>query len=241
MWEKDTKLHQRRHIALDRTTIAVLNTYHQQRQQRAAAVDVTLPADRFVFSPRVDGRTPRSPNALSCQYRRMVDRLGIHTTIHKLRHYSATELIRAGVDIRTVAGRLGHSDGGTTLTYYAAWVREADQRASHILMRHLPMPTPTPVPTTNPTPPPNPYQTIADNLRTAIHNDTLQHGNTLPTIKDLATQYHVAPSTAHRAIAVLATEGLVTVSRGRRATINHPPPPDGPPHDHGPDHRPGVD
>jgi integrase len=33
----------------------------------------------------------------------MVDRLGIRTTIHKLRHYSATELIRAGVDIRTVA------------------------------------------------------------------------------------------------------------------------------------------
>jgi integrase len=54
----------------------------------------------------------------------MVDRLGINTTFHKLRHYSATELIRAGVDIRTVAGRLGHAEGSTTLTYYAAWVRE---------------------------------------------------------------------------------------------------------------------
>ncbi|WP_218130031.1 tyrosine-type recombinase/integrase [Pseudonocardia oroxyli] len=30
------------------------------------------------------------------------------TTYHKLRHYSATELIAAGVDPRTVAGRLGH-------------------------------------------------------------------------------------------------------------------------------------
>src|SRR6266545_6014471 len=39
---------------------------------------------------------------------------------HKLRHYSATELLAAGVDLRTVAGRLGHSEGGTTLAFYAA-------------------------------------------------------------------------------------------------------------------------
>ena len=39
----------------------------------------------------------------------MVARLGIHTTLHKLRHYSATELISLGVDVRTVAGRLGQA------------------------------------------------------------------------------------------------------------------------------------
>ena len=70
--------------------------------------------------------------------------MGIRTTIHKLRHYSATELIRAGVDLRTVAGRLGHAEGGTTLAFYVAWVREADQRACRILMRRLPMPDPHP-------------------------------------------------------------------------------------------------
>jgi hypothetical protein len=38
----------------------------------------------------------------------------------------ATELISAGVDPRTVAGRLGHGSGGaTTLRVYAAWVSEA--------------------------------------------------------------------------------------------------------------------
>jgi len=116
VWEKNTKLHQRRHNALDNVTIAVLNAYHQERQQRATTVNAALTPDSFVFSPRPDGRTARSPNAVTCQYRRMVDRLGIHTTFHKLRHYSATELIRAGVDIRTGAGRLGHAEGGTTLT-----------------------------------------------------------------------------------------------------------------------------
>jgi site-specific recombinase XerD len=41
-------------------------------------------------------------------------------------HYSATELITAGVDIRTVAGRLSHDGGGTTtLKVYAASVTAA--------------------------------------------------------------------------------------------------------------------
>jgi integrase len=50
------------------------------------------------------------------------------------RHYSATELLTAGVDLRTVAGRLGHGGGGaTTLRVYAAWVGESDRRAAEIL------------------------------------------------------------------------------------------------------------
>jgi integrase len=49
VWETDTKLHQRRHVALDPVTIAVLTNYHQERQQRAAAVaagaDLPVPPD----------------------------------------------------------------------------------------------------------------------------------------------------------------------------------------------------
>ena len=220
--EKDTKLHQRRHIALDRVTIAVLNTYQQERRQRAAAVGAVLPEDGFLFSSRIDGRTPRSPGALTCQYSRMVDRLGICTTLHKLRHYSATELIRAGVDIRTVAGRLGHAEGGTTLTYYAAWVREADQRACRILTRRLPMPVTSPANLqVDSSGPPCPYQAIANGLREAILDGTLPSGSILPAVKELALRHHVCPATAHRAIALLSREQLVIVSRGRRAIVSY--------------------
>jgi len=60
--------------------------------------------------------------------------------VHQLRHYSATELIAAGVDVRTVAGRLGHGGGGgtTTLKVYSAFVAEADQRAAGSLSGRLP-------------------------------------------------------------------------------------------------------
>ena len=69
----------------------------------------------------------------------MCARLGWDMHIHQLRHYSATELIAAGVDVRTVAGRLGHGGGGTTtLKVYSACVAEADQRAAGALVRHLP-------------------------------------------------------------------------------------------------------
>ncbi|WP_445942220.1 tyrosine-type recombinase/integrase [Pseudonocardia sp. T1-2H] len=77
--------------------------------------------------------------AVTRRYSRLVQRLGIRTTCHKLRHYSATELIAGGVDVRTVAGRLGHGGGGaTTLRVYTPWVSEADQRASSGLLDRLP-------------------------------------------------------------------------------------------------------
>jgi site-specific recombinase XerD len=74
----------------------------------------------------------------------MASRVGLDTHLHALRHYSATELITAGIDIRTVAGRLGHAGGGTTtLRVYAAWVAEADQRAAAALGLRMP-PRPKP-------------------------------------------------------------------------------------------------
>jgi hypothetical protein len=37
------------------------------------------------------------------RFDRMAEQLGIGTTLHKLRHYNAIELLPAGVDLRTVA------------------------------------------------------------------------------------------------------------------------------------------
>ena len=72
----------------------------------------------------------------------MCAELGIDSHLHALRHYSATELLTAGVDLRTVAGRLGHGGGGaTTLRVYAAWVGEADRRAAELLGTRMARPT----------------------------------------------------------------------------------------------------
>jgi integrase len=63
-----------------------------------------------------------------------VKRLNIASHFRSLRHYSAIELVAAGVDTRTVAGRPGHNGGGaTTLRVYSVCVAESDQRAAAVL------------------------------------------------------------------------------------------------------------
>jgi integrase len=69
-----------------------------------------------VISSEPDGSRFLIPDSVSQRDHRMAKKLGIKRTLHKLRHYSATELINAGVDICTVAGRLGHGGGGATST-----------------------------------------------------------------------------------------------------------------------------
>ena len=69
----------------------------------------------------------------------MAASLGVDTTLKNMRHYSATELVSAGVDVRTVAGRLGHGGGGaTTLRVYTAWTADADQRAARTVSGRMP-------------------------------------------------------------------------------------------------------
>jgi integrase len=55
---------------------------------------------------------------------------GFDVTFHGLRHSAAILMLSAGVDVRTVAGRLGHSNASITLNTYAHYVRSADEAAA---------------------------------------------------------------------------------------------------------------
>jgi integrase len=139
--EKDTKTHQMRRIALDSETVGLLRDHRERVRGRIEELGGSLTGTTYVFggvrSP--DHSAPYSPHAVSSRYTDMAKRLGIKTHIHALRHYSATELLTAGVDLRTVAGRLGHGGGGsTTLRVYAAWVAASDRKAAELLRTRLP-------------------------------------------------------------------------------------------------------
>jgi len=228
-WEKDTKTHQQRRIALDSQTVALLVAYRRHCAERAGLAD--LPGNARNFSPMPDGSTWVKPDTVSQRYERMCGRIGWDMHVHQLRHYSATELIAGGVDVRTVAGRLGHGGGGTTtLKVYSAFVAEADQRAAGSLVAHLP-PLParlvltdaeggfTAAGTAAQDETGSPYRRIAADLRGAIVSGVLTPGMQLPTVGELSERYAVSHGTAQRAVAVLRTAGLVTVSRGRRAVV----------------------
>ena len=74
--------------------------------ERCAKLGCRLDLGAFVFSPAPDGSQPDLPRAISQRCRRLTLRLEMRSTrLRSLRHYSATELVAACVDIRTVAGR----------------------------------------------------------------------------------------------------------------------------------------
>jgi integrase len=139
--EKDTKTHQMRRIALDTETVVLLRELKDRWRARLVDLGLELTDDMYVFTGyrQTVPTVPYSPHGVSSRYKDMADRLGIDTHIHALRHYSATELLSAGIDLRTVAGRLGHGGGGaTTLRVYAAWVAASDRKAAEILGSRMP-------------------------------------------------------------------------------------------------------
>ncbi|MGH3754045.1 MAG: tyrosine-type recombinase/integrase [Pseudonocardiaceae bacterium] len=214
--EKETKTRQQRRIALDPQTVKLLVAYRERCEIRCEELGCTLDGEAWLFSPVPDCSEPWPPRTLTQRYGRLARKLKLRSTrLHSLRHYSATELIAAGVDIRTVAGRLGHGSGGaTTLRIYAAWVDEAGQRAATTMASIMPQLL-APAPRT----PRGPYEVIASTLREQIHDGRLTPGDLLPTMSELATAHTVSTATVHRAVALLRDEGLINVSRGRRAVV----------------------
>jgi len=51
----------------------------------------------------------------------------------QFRHFAATQLLSAGLDVRTVAGWLWHASPAMTLDRYAAWVPARDREAADVL------------------------------------------------------------------------------------------------------------
>lgn len=219
--EKDTKTHQQRRIVLDPETVAILREHRERCEERARALGIEFSADAFVFSLEPDGSSHLVPSSVSQRYGRMVARLGLKTHLHNLRHYSATELIASGVDVRTVAGRLGHSGGGiTTLRVYAAWLSEADQRAATGLGGRMPNRPNAASPSDRArTDPRTPRERIAAELLVGIRAGEFRDGEHLPGIKSLAAHHGVSVSTAHRAFELLREWEVLDGAPGERPRV----------------------
>ena len=134
--EKGTKTHSSRRVSLDAGTAAALVDHHARATDRARMCRVPLAADAFVFSNAVDGSEPWFPDSVSRSFRLLCDKEGVPgVRLHDLRHFVATQLLSAGVDVRTVAGRLGHRNAATTLNVYAHFVEQADRNGGEPMLR----------------------------------------------------------------------------------------------------------
>jgi integrase len=132
--EKSTKSDRSRKFALDSVGVALLTEHHARVVAWARQAGAELPANAFVFSPLVESLTPFRPDNVTSFFIRVRDAVGApDVRLHDLRHFTATQLIGAGVDVRTVAGRLGHSDPSMTLRVYSHSIEDRDRAAAAII------------------------------------------------------------------------------------------------------------
>lgn len=105
-------------------------------QERAARCGAELTDDAFVFSNAGDCSEPWFPDSVSRGFKRLCALDGVPgVRLHDLRHFVASQLLGAGVDVRTVAGRLGHRNAATTLNVYAHFLEQADRGAADLIGR----------------------------------------------------------------------------------------------------------
>lgn len=121
-------------VALDPGTLRLLRAHRRFCAERLLQLGTSLGPETYVFHRDADGMAPWRPDSASRRFARLRDRIGLgHVQLRALRHYVATQLLAAGVDVRTVSGRLGHARTSTTLDIYAAFVPAQDRQAAELL------------------------------------------------------------------------------------------------------------
>jgi integrase len=124
--DQPTKTRSERTIVLDEQTVSTLGAL------RDSLIDVA--DDGYVFSSD-GGTTPWRPDSITARWARTRARAGVADSIrlHDLRHWQATQLLDAGLPLPTVAARLGHANGMTTLAIYAHRTARADDAAAAVV------------------------------------------------------------------------------------------------------------
>ncbi|MBV9794982.1 MAG: GntR family transcriptional regulator [Actinobacteria bacterium] len=133
---KDTKTHQDRWLAIDPDTCALITAHLDEIRTALAEVGVEVAEDAYLFSNDPAHARPWNPDWATHKVADTADAVGVELDIKGGRHYTASQLLAGGFDLRNTAARLGHSGGGaTTLRHYADPVPEVDRRAAAYLAR----------------------------------------------------------------------------------------------------------
>jgi integrase len=128
---KSTKTGKPRVVSLTTQAVEALVERKAQAVRTAAAAGRDLEESDLVFAIDQFGERPWRPDMVTGRWTRLRKEIGLsHVRIHGLRHFVATELLTAGIDLRTVANRLGHARTSTTLDIYWGFVPARDRDAA---------------------------------------------------------------------------------------------------------------
>ena len=125
-----------RKLAIPAELCGLLAAYRAEQENRRQQLGDRWAAE-WTEHPRLftqwDGK-PMSTNTPYAIMQKILKRNGMPSfSLHSLRHTNATLLIKSGSDVRTVSGRLGHSQTSTTMNIYAEYLQSANTAASEML------------------------------------------------------------------------------------------------------------
>ena len=134
--DRPTKSRSARTVVLDEGTVEALRAGWRAARQlaRFAGVDDDTRRAGYVFSFDADGAGAWRGDMVTARWERTRRAAGVTgVRLHDLRHWQATQLLDAGVPVPTVAARLGHADGTTTMKIYAHRTERADEQAALVV------------------------------------------------------------------------------------------------------------
>lgn len=122
-----------RTVKVPQDCIDMLRRYRTyQLQERLQLGDQWQEYDRLFTSWN---GSPLHPSSVTGWFSKFARNIGLPDgiTLHSLRHTNATLLIASGVNVRTVAARLGHAHTSTTMDIYSHAIQSADAAASEAI------------------------------------------------------------------------------------------------------------
>jgi integrase len=125
-----------RTVTIPVSIVELLKDYqlHQEKQRQQIA-NLWKASERLFTT--WDGE-PMRPDTISSWFGKFIKKHNLpYVTFHGLRHTNVSLLIADGVDIRTIASRVGHSNPTTTLNLYSHMLRKSEQMAADRLEKRI--------------------------------------------------------------------------------------------------------
>ncbi|MHB8125873.1 MAG: tyrosine-type recombinase/integrase [Desulfitobacteriaceae bacterium] len=118
----------KRKMSVHSDLLKLLEAYKANQQEKGF-----LCADNNRLFVTWDGK-PMHPGSMSKWFPKFLTRNKLpRIKFHELRHTNATFLISQGIDVQTVAGRLGHSTSVTTQNIYSHYLQSKDKQVADLM------------------------------------------------------------------------------------------------------------
>ena len=111
---KDTKTHQDRWLAIDPATCALITDYVEEVRATLAAVGIGLSDGAYLFSNDPSHARPWNPDWATHKVAAAADAARVKFDIKGGRHYTASQLLAGGFDLRNTAARLPRKIAAST-------------------------------------------------------------------------------------------------------------------------------